>query len=354
MSEAKTNAKRVLWFDDHKRPGVGFVLQDEPDLAVHVLPLDAPADEAWGIAKTIHGYCITASRDEVPDGFKATAEFLARCPDLLVVSSSGAGYDPIDVDACTSAGVLVLNQSGANAEAVAEHAVGFMLSLTKNIPQTDRYLRSDKRDVPRETFKGWNARGKTIGVVGLGNTGRRTVSICKGGLNMQAIAYDPYLEAADFEERGAKSVSLEDVMRESDFISVHCPLNAETKDLICTKELAMMKPGAFIISCARGGIINEQDLEKALNDKVLAGAGLDVWVTEPPAPDHPLLKLDNVIASFHTAGVTVDSRHNMANWNATQMAETLRGKRPPRLINPEAWDKFAARFEMIFGHKPEG
>ena len=211
---------------------------------------------------------------------------------------------PVDVDACTAAGVLVVNQAGANAEAVAEHAVGFMLSLTKNIPQTDRYLRSDKRDTPREVFKGWNARGKTVGVVGLGNTGRRTVRICKGGLNMQAIAYDPYLKAEDFEERGVQSVSLEELMAQSDFISVHCPLNKETTDMIDAKELSLIKPGAFIVSCARGGIINEKALENALKDKTLAGAGLDVWVQEPPAADHPLLKLDNVLATYHTAGVT--------------------------------------------------
>ena len=114
-----TNAKRVLWFDDLKRPSVADELEKEPDIAIHKLPLDTPPDEAWAIAETVHGYCITATRDEVPDGFKATEEFLARCPNLLVVSSSGAGYDPIDVDACTKAGVLVVNQAGANAEAVA-------------------------------------------------------------------------------------------------------------------------------------------------------------------------------------------------------------------------------------------
>ncbi|MGA0393553.1 MAG: hydroxyacid dehydrogenase [Rhodospirillales bacterium] len=349
----KANAKRVFWFDDLKRPGVGFLLGEEPDIAMDILQWETPKDECWAIAEKAHGYCITATRDEVPDGFKANAAFLARCPDLLVVSSSGAGYDPVDVDACTAAGVLVLNQAGANAEAVAEHAVGFMLSLTKNIPQTDRYLRTEKRDQPREVFKGWNARGKTVGIVGLGNTGRRTARICAGGLNMKVIAYDPYISAEDFKERGAESVSLEEVMKQSDFISVHCPLNAETKDMIDAKELAMMKPGAFIVSCARGGIVNEQALEKALKDKTVAGAGLDVWVQEPPPANHPLLKLDNVIATYHTAGVTIDSRQNMAQWNASQMAETLRGKRPPRLINPEAWDKFSERFEKIFGHKPE-
>ncbi len=347
------NAKHVLWFDDLKRPGVGYELEKEPDIAVQIYPFDGPTDEARIYAETMHGYCITATRDEVPDDFKVDAEFLTRCPNLLVVSSSGAGYDPIDADACTEAGVLVVNQAGANAEAVAEHAVGFMLSLTKNIPQTDRYLRSNERGKERELFKGWNMRGKTVGVVGLGNTGRRTVRICTGGLNMTALAYDPYITPEDFNERNATSAPLEELLAQSDFVSVHCPLNAETKDMIDEKELALMKPGAFIISCARGGIINEKALENALINKTIAGAGMDVWVTEPPPPDHPLLKLDNLIATYHTAGVTVDSRHNMANWNAEQMAETLRGKRPPRLVNPEAWDLFAKRFEDILGAKVE-
>lgn len=348
-----SNAKRVFWFDDGKSPNVADMLDNEPEVAMHRLAFDAPDAENWPVAETSHAYCITSTRDEVPDQFKANAAFLKRCPDLLVVSASGAGYDPVDVEACTEAGVLVVNQTGANAEAVAEHAVGMILALTKKMFQTDRSLRKE-RGVRREVFKGWDAKGKTVGLIGLGNTGRRVARICGKGLDMKVLAYDPYLTPADFEERGAVATKLDDLLAESDYVSVHCPLNAETKDMIDARELGLMKPGAFVVNCARGGIVNEKALAKALEDERIAGAALDVWVTEPPPLDHPLLTFDNFIATYHTAGVTFDSRHNMAAWNAEQVLDILRGKRPPRLINPEAWPKFAARFERIFGHRAEG
>lgn len=356
MSDNKSsidNAHRVCWFDDKKTPNVADFLESESEVAMHRLEFQAPEDANWAIMETCHAYCITSARDEVPDQYKVAADLLARCPKLLVVSTSGAGYDPIDVQACTDAGVLVVNQTGANAEAVAEHAVGMVLALTKKMVETDRSLRRE-RGIDREVFKGWNAEGKTIGVIGLGNTGRRVARICGKGLDMQVIASDPYIEAADFEERGAEAVSLDELMARSDFVSVHCPYNAETKDLVSARELGLMKPGAFIVNCARGGIINEDALADTLEANGIAGAGLDVWDVEPPPMDHRLLALENVIATYHTAGVTYESRENMAAWNAAQVVSTLRGERPPRLINPEAWDQFMARYEEVFGQPVEG
>jgi len=347
------NAKRVFWFDDGKRPNVADMLDKQPEVAMHRLKFDTPDAENWPIIESCHAYCITSTRDEVPDQYKATAAFLKRCPQLLVVSASGAGYDPVDVKACTEAGVLVVNQTGANAEAVAEHAVGMILALTKKMVETDRSLRTE-RGVSRETFKGWDAKGKTIGLVGLGNTGRRVARICGKGLEMTVLAYDPYIAPADFQERGADPVDLKELLERSDYVSVHCPYNAETKDMIDARELGLMKPGAFIVNCARGGIVNEGALAKALEKKEIAGAALDVWVTEPPPLDHPLLTFDHFIATYHTAGVTFDSRHNMAAWNAEQVVDILRGKRPPRLINPEAWPAFAARFKKVFGQDAAG
>lgn len=345
---SRDNAKRVFWFDDKKTPTVADVLDVAPEIAMHRLEFGAPEAENWAVMETCHVYCITSARDEVPDHFKATAALLARCPKLLVVSTSGAGYDPVDVDACTEAGVLVVNQAGANAEAVAEHAVGLMLALTKKMVQSDRSLHRE-RGVSRETFKGWNAQGRTIGVIGLGHTGSRVARICGKGLDMRVLATDPYITPADFEERGGIATPLDQLLAESDYVSIHCPYNAETRDMIGARELELMKPGAFLINCARGGIVNEAALAVALEKEQIAGAGLDVWDVEPPPMDHPLLKFDNLIATFHIAGVTYDSRRNMADWNAEQVLGTLRGEYPPRLINPEAWDKFAARYEAIFG-----
>jgi D-3-phosphoglycerate dehydrogenase len=269
-----------------------------------------------------------------------------------VISTSGAGYDPVDVAACTAAGVLVVNQAGANAEAVAEHTVAMLLSLTKNIPQTDRSLRTE-RGVDRETFKGWNAHQRTVGIVGLGQVGRRVARICGKGLEMRVLAYDPYIPAAAFQTHGALQVSLDELLQQADYVTVHCPLTAETRGLIAQRQLALMRPSAFLINTARGGIVDEAALAQALASGQIAGAGIDVWVVEPPPLDHPLLQFDNVIATCHTAGVTVDSRHHMAQWNAAQLVQIFHGARPPRLINPAAWDRFAARFAQAFGFQPQ-
>ncbi|RPI42821.1 MAG: 3-phosphoglycerate dehydrogenase, partial [Betaproteobacteria bacterium] len=202
MTEAAI-PKRVFWFIEERTPNVADYLESEqPDITLHRLSVDTPAEKNWEIMAKCHAYCITSTRDEVPDEFKCTAALLERCPDLLVVSTTGAGYDTVDLDACTRAGVLAVNQSGSNAQAVAEHAVGMMLALTKNMPWTDRSLRRE-RGVPREAFKGWNANKKTIGIIGLGEVGRRLARICKHGLDMNVLAYDPYLDAKTCGERDA-------------------------------------------------------------------------------------------------------------------------------------------------------
>lgn len=343
--------KKVIWYDDGKRPNVADELAKQPDITVFRLTFDGPQADTWGAMSASQVYCITSARHEVPDEYKCHAALIERCPDLLAVSTTGAGYDTVDVAACTAAGVLVVNQSGANADAVSEHAVAMMLSLTKKIPQTDRSLRSE-RGANREKFKGWNARHRTLGLVGIGNVGRRVARICGKGLEMRVIAYDPYLSAEEIAARGAIKVDFATLLAESRFLSVHCPLNEETSGMIGSRELAAMPTGSFVITTARGGIVAEDALEAALKSGHIAGAGLDVWVTEPPPLTHPLLTFDNVIATYHTAGVTFDSRTAMAEWNSQQVAGILRGERPPRLINPEAWARYVPRFERVFGFRP--
>jgi D-3-phosphoglycerate dehydrogenase len=247
--------------------------------------------------------------------------------------------------------VLVVNQSGANAQSVAEHTVGMMLALTKKIPQTDHYLRA-VRGGSREAFKGWNAQGRTVGIVGIGNVGRRVARICGLGLQMRVLAYDPYLSAEEVEARGATKVDLATLLAESRFLSLHCPYNDETYGMIAAAQLAALPAGAYVITTARGGIVDESALAAALTSGHLGGAGVDVWMDEPPPLDHPLLSFDNVIATWHTAGITHDARSIMAQWNAEQVVGILRGERPPRLINPQAWDHYTARFARVFGFRP--
>ena len=269
----------------------------------------------------------------------------------MIVSSNGAGFDPVDVEACTKAGVLVVNQSGGNAHSVAEHALGMLLTLSKRIIEADRALRRD-RDVNRNALIGTEAQGRTIGIVGIGNVGRRIAELCKGLLGMNVLAYDPYLSRSEIAERGAQKVELDELLQRSDYVSINCPLTRESRGMIGAKQFAQMQPHAYFITTARGFIHDEDALLEALRAKKIAGAGLDVWSKEPPPPEHPLLQLDNVLASPHTAGVTREARENMGRIAAEQILDALDGKRPPRIINPEVWPLYSERFAKAFGVRP--
>jgi D-3-phosphoglycerate dehydrogenase len=277
---------------------------------------------------------------------------LRRAPNLLIVSSNGAGFDPVDVEACTQAGVIVVNQAGGNAHSVAEHALGMMLTLSKRIIESDRRLRRE-RGINRNDLIGNEVHGKTVGVVGIGHVGHRIAELCKGLLGMTVLAYDPYLSQEEVASRGAKKVELDDLLRRSDFVSISCPLTKESRGMIGAREFSLMPKHAYFITTARGFIHDEAALEEALRSKRIAGAGLDVWSREPPPPEHPLLQFDNVLASPHTAGVTKEARQNMGRIAALQILDALDGKRPPRIINPEVWPRYCERFARTFGITPQ-
>ena len=194
----------------------------------------------------------------------------------------------------------------------------------------------------------------TIGIIGIGHVGSRISELCRGLLRMNVIACDPYLTKDEIAARGAEKVELPDLLRRADVVSVNCPLSDETRGMIGAPQYALMQPHAYFISAARGFIHDEVALAEAIKSKKIAGAGLDVWSKEPPPPDHPLLQFDNVLVSPHTAGVTVETRSNMARIAAAQILGALDGKRPPRMVNPEVWPVYAGRFEKAFGVKPAG
>jgi len=346
------NNKRVFYVKYLAHPIYEEIIKARPDVRLDRLENDSPDSVSAPILAEAHAYQIGAARDELAPHFHADADLLKRAPNLLIVSSNGAGFDPVDVDACTAAGVIVLNQSGGNANSVAEHAVGMLLTLSKRIIEADRALRRDA-NVNRNALMGNEAKGKTIGIVGIGNVGRRIAELCKGLLHMKVIAYDPFLSAEEIAARGAEKVELDDLMRRSDFVSISCPLNKDNRGMIGARQFALMQPHAFFITTARGFIHDERALYDALRDKRIAGAGLDVWDKEPPPPEHPLLQFDNVLASPHTAGVTHEARQNMGRIAAEQILDALDGKRPPRLINPEVWPAYAKRFEKTFGFAPK-
>ena len=345
------NNKRVFYVKYLAHPVYAEILSARSDVRLDRLENESPEDVFAPILAEAHAYQIGAARDELAPHFHVHADLLRRAPNLLIVSSNGAGFDPVDVEACTAAGVLVVNQSGGNAHSVAEHALGMLLTLSKRIIEADRALRRDP-NVNRNSLIGTEAQGKTIGIVGLGNVGRRIAELCKGLLGMTVLAYDPYLTATEMAARGGEKVELDDLLRASDYVSINCPLDKNTRGMIGAREFALMQPHAFFITTARGFIHDEAALLEALRNKSIAGAGLDVWSKEPPPPDHPLLQLDNVLASPHTAGVTREARANMGRIAAEQMLDALDGKRPPRIINPEVWPSYAKRFERAFGFVP--
>jgi D-3-phosphoglycerate dehydrogenase len=346
------NNKRVFYVKYLAHPIYSEILKARPDVRFDRLENESPESEFAPIVSAAHAYQIGAARDEIAPHFHVHDDLIKRAPNLLIVSSNGAGFDPVDVEACTRAGVLVLNQSGGNAHSVAEHALGMLLTLSKRIIEADRLLRRE-RDVNRNALIGNEAQGRTIGIVGIGHVGRRIAELCKGLLGMKVLAYDPYLSAAEIAARGGEKVELDELLRRSDFVSINCPLTKESRGMIGAKQFALMQPHAFFITTARGFIHDEDALLQALREKRIAGAGLDVWSKEPPPPEHPLLQFDNVLASPHTAGVTREARENMGRIAAEQILDALDGQRPPRIINPEVWPHYSERFARAFGVRPK-
>jgi len=248
--------------------------------------------------------------------------------------------------------VLVVNQSGGNAEAVAEHVIGMMLCLIKRVGDSDRALRAGAIK-NRADYIGREAFGRTIGIVGLGNVGRRVAELAGTLFKMKVLAYDPYLPADVLRVRGAEKVELDELLRRADFVSINCPLTPETRGLMGAREFALMRPDAYFITTARGSIHDEAALDKVLHDKKIAGAGLDVWEKEPPPASHPLMKYDNVMVTPHMAGVTHEARTRMGQIAAEQMLDALDGRPVPRIINPQVWPAYAKRFEKTFGFRPQ-
>jgi len=324
------------------------------DGGVDLRHLNFSDDEAgnWAALADAHGYQLLPAF-EIRAPFIPDRNLIDRCPNMLAFSVSGSGYDIVDVEACTENGILLVNQAGANAESVAQHVFGLMLVLSKQIIQGDRRMRLGPDGWGRWDFKGKELTGRTLGIIGLGNVGRRVSALAGGAFNMKVLAYDPYITPEDFRERGAEPVGFDDIFSASDFVSVNCPLTEETTNMIGAGEYRMMKRSAYFITTARGGIHDEAALADVLSEGLIAGAGLDVFDPEPPPADHPLMAFDNVIISPHVAGITDDCTHNMASWAARQWLTIFRGRRPPRLINPEAWPAYRERYRRVTGEDAE-
>ena len=341
---------RLLYFDFWTDPVAPALLREAEGVDLIELRYAGASEANWRLMERAHGYQI-APRGELQAPWFGDEALLRRCPELLAISSTGSGYDVVDVEACTRAGVLVCNQAGGNRRAVAEHALGMMIALSKRIAFADRALRV--REVARFEIAGNDVGGKTVGIVGIGHIGSYLARLC-GAFGMEVLAFDPLLDAETIASCGAVKVSFDELLARADFVSVHCPRSDQTMNMFGRAQFAAMKRTAYFVNTARGGIHDEPALAEALAAKTIAGAGLDVFLVEPPPANHPLLAFENVIATPHTAGVTAESLHNLSKSAATQWIDLFDGRRPPRLVNPEAWLRFAGRFERIFGFPVEG
>jgi len=334
---------RVALFDSWPHKCGDSYATEFPALTIEKLDYSMPVSEAHKRLAEIQIYQVRSTRSELHESLWADDQLLQQCPNILAVSTSGSGYDTVNLEACTRAGVIAVNQAGGNKQAVAEHAFGMMLCLSKQIIQSDRAMRTQSA-VNREEYTGHDIHGKTLGIVGLGQVGTHVAKLASQFFGMRVLAFDPFIAAEEFAVRSAIATPLPQLLEESDFVTAHCPRNKSSEHMFNAEAFKRMKPGAYFVSTARGGVHDETALTNALRDGTIAGAGVDVWEQEPPSPDHPLLHLDNVIASPHNAGVTHEARENIVRITIDQLDVIARGGRPPRLLNPEVWERYLERY----------
>jgi len=278
---------------------------------------------------------------------RSSASLMEACKRLKVVGRHGVGLDSVDIPAATRLGIAVVHAPGSNSQAVAEHALMLMLACTKRIVTVDKQTRAGD----------WSARGhggdraggntelggKTLGIVGIGNIGRRVAKFA-GAIGMKVLAYDKYVPADEVRRRGAEPVaSLEALVPQVDVLTCHTPLTPETKQMINARTLGLMKDGAIYVNTSRGGVQDERAVFEALTRGKLGAAGIDVFEQEPTALDNPILNLPNAVVSCHVAGVTNEANRQMGVQVVGEMLRVLRGERPDVLVNPDVWPRLGQR-----------
>lgn len=299
------------------------------------LPVDAPMAERNAAAASADAVVVRL--------FRITPELLAQASNLKAVIKHGIGVDNINVDACTEKGILVANTPGGpNANCVAEGAITLLLSAIRRVRERHsavvegRFLEARSSPI---TDTLW---GKTVGILGFGQIGRYFAQLCSG-FNCRIFAYDPWASDEVFAQAGVERVTdLDDILSRSDVISVHVPLSKETHHLVGARELALMKPTSLIVNTARGGIIDEEALARALHDGQIAGAGIDVFEEEPPSLSSPLISAPNIVLSPHVAGVSEASLRELGEAVATATSQALGGKMPATTLNKQVWEQRAS------------
>jgi phosphoglycerate dehydrogenase-like enzyme len=263
--------------------------------------------------------------------------FASGAGELVVIGRSGAGYDKIDLAACTEQGVAVFNAPMALNHSTASAALLFMLALAKHLPDQERVVRSGRWD-RQAAVMGGEIQGRTLGIIGLGHSGRELARLV-APFDMRLLAFSPHADPAEAQSLGVRLTTLDEVLRESDFLSLHCRLSDATRGLIGGSQLALMKPTAYFINVGRGELVDQPALAAALRDRRLAGAGLDVFEVEPLPLDDPLLELDNLILTPHWSASTSDVWKATGQAMAEGMLRAARGERPENIVNPGVLDR---------------
>lgn len=268
-------------------------------------------------------------------GSRIDKDVLSKARNLQVISRTGAGVDNVDVDEATKRGVLVCNLPGVNALSVAEHTVAFILALAKKLRFMDESVR-EGRWANRNRYEAVDLEGKILGVIGTGKIGRRVAKICQKGFHLQVIAYDPFVAKRGEVHDGIQFCgNIEEVFEKADFVSVHVAGTPETKGLVDKNLLDKMKKDAYLINTSRGKVIDEHALIKVLQEGKIAGAALDVFREEPLPEDNPLVRLDNVILSPHSASLTRECVVRLAQGAVKAVLDTFSGKLPEHIYNRE-------------------
>lgn len=268
-----------------------------------------------------------------------TAESFKDVTRLKAICRFGVGYDMVDVAACSKANIIVTITKGAVNYSVAEATITWMLALCHNLAAKDKLVRTGKWQ-QRNQYTGSELRERTLGVIGFGGIGGQLTKMLEVFNMNQPLVYDPYITEAKATELGVQKTDLQTLLQNADFISINCPLTPETKNLLGENELSLIKETAFIINTARGGIVNEQALIKALADKKIAGYATDVFETEPVLADHPFFEMDNVLLAPHCIAWTHELFREIGRTACTQVADIAQGKIPAHILNTDIVDKW--------------
>jgi len=269
---------------------------------------------------------------------KVAAESLRETKELLLIARFGVGFDSVDVDACTAHDVLVTITSGAVDRPVAEATLGWMIALTHHMLAKDRLVRTGQWDT-RTQYMGRELRDRQLGIIGLGGIGRELTRLLQGFGMRPPVAFDPALPSHLFTELGVRSVSLDELLQTSDFVSIHCPLNDRTRGLIGTSELQKMKPDAYLLNTARGGIVDEDALHTALQQKWIAGAALDCFAEEPVTQPSRFAQFDNVLLAPHSIAWTEELFRDIGRTACEGILQLTRGQRPHGVLNPVLFER---------------